>query len=802
MTVPATTDDASFPGTGSAGPFTYTFKIYADTELTVFKVENSTSIQTDLTLTTDYTITTGSVGSDAGSITLTAVLAVGHTLYIIRNPAFIQGASFRIERSLDAATLENAFDKATMRDLAIKRTADAGIKIPAFEDPEDVSIEVPSVADRAGRPFIWASDGSPGVGALVDISSITSAGFVAFVDSVSTLKGLSAPSSSVTYYLRGYYSIGDGGGGFFRWNSADTSTDNGGTILQRTAGGTGRWNRIHDGQLSIRWFGAKGDGSTNDTSAVQACLTAGATGGYPVYVPKGSFKVTTVRVYNGLPAFYGPGTIVDSGVSGAGVVVLDGPNALSGTAVSDCYISLTITMSSGASYGIWCDKALNCIFDRCHISGFTDSNDENGIRFSVGSTGNTVRDCKVIFSTSSPTHGQTGIVFVADTTSYGGYFSGSGVTTDAAHPCSQNTIRGNYIYKGSHGISGNGLEHSSIVGNMLDGQRDRSIILEPVCNFNTVSGNTCKNFGSSGVTMGYGGRYNAIVGNTCYAPSAGGEAALQMYVGPSYNLIANNTVNANTNYGVYVAVNATNNKIYGNLLYGYRLCGIALECDWESPLPGGAAYSRPNFGASPSGQWAYSNSQSNEIKGNTLFDPAGGTQCGIYLGQLLANGNLNDNEVSGNKIQSTALTHYLMVFEETSGRAINNKLTGNTFLSFSASKVSFTRSIRSHFNLVEGNEGINIGSTSDISFADADATPDVSIGSLFTCANTGATNITNFDGGGEAQDILVRLDVNTTIKYDATKIRLKGAVDATGNSNSFMRFKLLGGIWFEVSRNF
>jgi hypothetical protein len=113
--------------------------------------------------------------------------------------------------------------------------------------------------------------------------------------------------------VRGYYAAGDGGGGTFRWNSGDGSADNGGTILQLSAGGGGRWNRIYDTSVNVRWFGAKGDGATDDTAFIQTCIdavglsacTAGVVAsaysrGGTVIFPRGVYK-TTAPLY--VPAF-------------------------------------------------------------------------------------------------------------------------------------------------------------------------------------------------------------------------------------------------------------------------------------------------------------------------------------------------------------------------------------------------------------------------------------------------------------------------------------------------------------------
>jgi len=78
----------------------------------------------------------------------------------------------------------------------------------------------------------------------------------------------------------GYHAPGDGGGGLFYWDTATTEADNGGTILAPASNPpTGRWKRPFDGVLNVKWFGAVGDGTTNDHAAIQSAInTAPARG--------------------------------------------------------------------------------------------------------------------------------------------------------------------------------------------------------------------------------------------------------------------------------------------------------------------------------------------------------------------------------------------------------------------------------------------------------------------------------------------------------------------------------------------
>lgn len=74
--------------------------------------------------------------------------------------------------------------------------------------------------------------------------------------------------------------------GEFVLDSTDTtSSDNLGTILVTSSGA--RYKRKYEQQINVNWFDAKGDGSTNDTTALQAAFASQK----DVYVPKGTYLV-------------------------------------------------------------------------------------------------------------------------------------------------------------------------------------------------------------------------------------------------------------------------------------------------------------------------------------------------------------------------------------------------------------------------------------------------------------------------------------------------------------------------------
>lgn len=125
------------------------------------------------------------------------------------------------------------------------------------------------------------------------------------VSNISELLLITDKPDKFKIFVGGYYEDGDGGGGHFYWDALSTETENGGTIL---GVGTGRWKRIVNGKLNIKWFGAKGDGVFDDSPPIQATIDyASSKSAGEVVAPYGNYRlVTGVEIKNNV------------GLSGAG----------------------------------------------------------------------------------------------------------------------------------------------------------------------------------------------------------------------------------------------------------------------------------------------------------------------------------------------------------------------------------------------------------------------------------------------------------------------------------------------------
>jgi hypothetical protein len=105
--------------------------------------------------------------------------------------------------------------------------------------------------------------------------------------------------------------------------------------------------------ISVKDFGAVGDGTTNDTTAMQAAITAVATTGQSLYVPSGTYKITAALTSTGHLNMFGDGdtsviSFSTATLSGSGLTVSGSITAIQNI-TSASKNSSTVTFASSPS---------------------------------------------------------------------------------------------------------------------------------------------------------------------------------------------------------------------------------------------------------------------------------------------------------------------------------------------------------------------------------------------------------------------------------------------------------------------
>jgi len=172
---------------------------------------------------------------------------------------------------------------------------------------------------------------------------------------VATVADMKATTDALTTGTRvtvlGYYTAGDFGGGEFIYDSASAATADDGLIFTPT-NLSGRFIRLLEGPINVKMFGAKADGVTTDTTAVQAAIDAvNAAGGGDCWAPRGTYAVgaLTMRIKVRL---YGDGpnsTIFKSSHTGHGLKMTSAINA--STAVYTSVENIQLWNTNGSNTG-------------------------------------------------------------------------------------------------------------------------------------------------------------------------------------------------------------------------------------------------------------------------------------------------------------------------------------------------------------------------------------------------------------------------------------------------------------------
>ncbi|MCA7962495.1 hypothetical protein LGM54_05955 [Burkholderia cenocepacia] len=295
MTVTTDVQSIVFDTDGSTTEFPIPFYFLRSTDITADLVDAADDL-TPLVLGTDFTVT-GAGQPNGGTLTTTQPYAAGYKLHAYRVVPVTQETQFQQNDPFPSKTTEKALDKLTMLVQQQKQTTDRALVVPRSDLNPNTTL--PPSRLRANRALGFDNNGSP---VAIDLTI----GFVLapVVATIAMARLVAALTTDV--FVLGYHQACDGGGGAYHkvYDVAPGGWENGGTRFV-SATGAG-FELASTSPVSVRQFGAVGDGVTDDTAAFQAALNAGLT---TVYVPAGRYLLgklvmpTTVGF-----VFYGDGT--------------------------------------------------------------------------------------------------------------------------------------------------------------------------------------------------------------------------------------------------------------------------------------------------------------------------------------------------------------------------------------------------------------------------------------------------------------------------------------------------------------
>jgi hypothetical protein len=191
------------------------------------------------------------------------------------------------------------------------------------------------------------------------------------VDTIDDMLGSTPLEDGLYFVVRGYHRPDDDGGGVFTYEAAGNDAADRGTVLQPNEG-PGRFKRVFDaeGDVHAEWFGAYGDGDSeqphDDKDAINACLAA-----------FGRVKLLA-KTYGvrGKPTHYNPNATyhaIDLGpnykIEGAGrkatrIKLLDGSNP-KGSTPGENYFNVLANRDfyESADHVVIRDLTIDCNFD-------------------------------------------------------------------------------------------------------------------------------------------------------------------------------------------------------------------------------------------------------------------------------------------------------------------------------------------------------------------------------------------------------------------------------------------------------
>lgn len=283
MTISNTNSFVSYLTNGATTNFTYSFQIPNAASVRV-ELEELTNGQRTVLVAGQYTIT-GLGGSSGGEVKYPATgpaLAAGKRLWIYREVPILQDVVVTNQSAYYPNVVMGVWDKHIMILQDLKRTSDSSV----HGAPGEIFPALPTASERAGKYLCFNNEGAV---ALIDgVTQVADQVPLQIAKGFPTVDQLLA-NSSWTYAFGDPFLAAAGDfvfvteGAFVYKVALSAATDH--HVI--TAGGVKLYVVSGNGEVNVKAFGAKGDGVTDDATAINKALEYFGT----AYLPEGTFAV-------------------------------------------------------------------------------------------------------------------------------------------------------------------------------------------------------------------------------------------------------------------------------------------------------------------------------------------------------------------------------------------------------------------------------------------------------------------------------------------------------------------------------